>query len=256
MADLIGSPASAWQRAQLSRQPLVSIVLPVLNAQRFLAQALGSIQAQTYQNYELLIVDGGSTDGTAALARQAPGARFMPQTGAGLANAWNTGVRAAQGEYISFIESDDLWFAEKLALQVAHLEQYPKHQYVIAQVQLFLEPGCARPPGLRPEVFEGSHVGRLPGALMARRSLFDQIGLFEERWQVTPDIDWFARLAAEQVPGTELPEVLLFRRIHDSNLSQVAGPVLIKSELLQVLKQNLDRRRRRGSRESLANRDD
>jgi hypothetical protein len=80
--------------------------------------------------------------------------------------------------------------------------------------------------------------------------LFDQIGVFETRWQITPDIEWFARLDADGVPGATLPEVLLYRRIHETNLTQVSGPDLIKSELLQVLKQNMDRRRRRVSQES------
>ena len=228
--------------------PLVSIILPVRNAERFLTQALASVQAQTYQHYELIIVDGESTDNTAALARAAPGARFLPQTGAGLANAWNTGLANTRGELVSFIESDDRWRADKLALQATYLTQHPELQYVTARVQLFLEPGCPRPPELNPAAFEGSHAGRMPGTLMARRTLFDQIGGFEPRWQVSPDIDWFARLAAEAVPGAMLPEVLLYRRIHETNLTQVAGPALIKSELLRVFKQNLDRRRRRAAR--------
>ena len=249
MADLIGSPAAMFVETAMTHPPLVSILLPVLNAERFLAQALDSIQAQTYPHYELIIIDGGSSDGTAALARTAPRARWLAQTGAGLANAWNTGLSAAQGEYISFIESDDLWRADKLDVQVHHLKQHTSFQYVIAQVQLFLEPGCPPPAGLNPDVFAGSHVGRMPGTLMARRALFEQIGMFEDRWRVTPDIDWFARLAAEQVPGAVLPEVLLYRRIHESNLTQVAGPSLVKTELLQLLKQNMDRRRRRAAPE-------
>jgi glycosyltransferase involved in cell wall biosynthesis len=224
--------------------PVVSILLPVLNAQRFLGQALASLEAQTFQDYEVIIVDGGSTDGTAALAQAAPRARFMPQSGPGLASAWNTGLQAARGRYISFIESDDLWSAEKLAWQVSYLEQHPADQFVIGQVQLFLEPGCALPPGLNPAVFEGSHLGRMPGTLMARRALFEQVGLFDPRWQITPDIEWFARLEADAIPGGALPHVLLLRRIHDKNLTQVMGAPLIKTELLRLLKQNLDRRRR------------
>ncbi len=242
-----GSPGAAPSADSPVGQPLVSIILPVLNAERFLAQALASVHAQSYPHYELLIVDGGSTDGTAALAQRAARARFMPQIGAGLASAWNTGLRAAHGPYVTFIEADDLWRSDKLARQVGHLERHPDVQYVIARVQLFLEPGCPPPAGLNPAVFEDSHVGRMPGTLMARRSLFEAIGMFEDRWRVTPDIDWFARLTAERVPGDVLSEVLLRRRIHESNLTQVAGPDLIKSELLHLIKQNMDRRRRGAS---------
>jgi len=208
---------SASMPSPASGQPLVSIILPVLNAERFLAQALASVAAQTYQHYELLIVDGGSTDGTAALARTAAQALFIPQLGTGLANAWNTGLTTARGQYVGFIEADDLWQADKLARQVAYLEAHPEIEYVITQVQLFLEPGCPLPAGLNPAVFETSHLGRMPGTLIARRALFDAIGMFEDRWQVTPDVEWFARLMAEDVPGAALPQVLLRRRIHESN---------------------------------------
>jgi len=249
MADKIVSRTPAPRRGDMRSLPLVSIMLPVLNAERFLPQGLASIHAQSYSNYEVIVVDGGSTDATPALAQHAANVRYLPQAGPGLAGAWNTGLQAARGQYISFLESDDLWSPDKLARQVDYLEQHLDRQYVIGQVRLFLEPGCALPAGLNPAVFEGSHIGRMPGTLMARRGLFDQIGLFEPRWQITPDIDWFARLAAEGVPGAALPDVLLFRRIHETNLTQVAGPRLMKTELLQVLKHNLDRRRQRAAQE-------
>jgi glycosyltransferase involved in cell wall biosynthesis len=168
MENHIGSRDLAPESGTRHSQPLVSVVLPVLNAERFLQQALASIHAQSYPNYEIVVIDGGSTDATRELAQQAARVRLMPQAGSGLANAWNTGLRAARGSYISFLESDDLWATDKLAHQVTHLEQHPNIQYVIGQVKLFLEPGCPPPAGLSPAVFEGSHVGRMPGTLMAR----------------------------------------------------------------------------------------
>ena len=249
MENPTGEAAVAPGSIGLESQPLVSVILPVLNAERFLPQALASIHAQTYPNYEIVIVDGGSTDATRALALQSARVRLLPQAEPGLANAWNTGLEAARGRYISFLESDDLWSPDKLARQVALLDQRPEIQYVIGRVELFLEPGCPLPPGLNPAVFEGIHVGHMPGTLMARRGLFDQIGQFENRWRVTPDVEWFARLDADGVPGVTMPEVVLRRRIHQTNLTQVMGPALIKHELLHVFKQTLDRRRR-GTRES------
>ena len=91
---------------------LVSVIMPVFNAERFVAQALASVAAQTYSPVELLVVDGGSTDGTEALVQAYAAAhgpvRWLRQTGSGLAAAWNSGLAAATGEWVAFLDSDDL----------------------------------------------------------------------------------------------------------------------------------------------------
>lgn len=118
---------------------------------------------------------------------------------------------------------------------------------MIGQVKLFIEPGSNRPASLKADALDGSHIGHMPGTIMVRRELFDTIGLFEPRWQIAPDIEWFARLQDERVPGAALPEVVLYRRVHEANLSQLAGPRRIQGELLQILKLSLDRRRERAA---------
>ena len=222
---------------------MVSIILPVHNAERFVLQALASIHSQIYTAYEIVVIDGGSTDGTATLIRKADKVRFITQPGSGLADAWNAGLAAANGEYICFIDSDDLWPPYKLDIQVAYLEQHPEIEYVVGFVTYFVEPGCQPPPQMRAEIFSGAHVGYMPGTLMARRGLFRRLGGFGAEWEITPDIEWVARMQAEDVPRAVLPQVLLNKRVHETNLSTVAGPALIKRELLRLLKSSLDRRR-------------
>jgi glycosyltransferase involved in cell wall biosynthesis len=228
--------------------PLVSIVLPVLNASRFLEQALASVTAQAYLPNEIVAVDGGSTDGTLDTLAAAPRARVLRQAGQGLPAAWNEGIAAARGQYVCFLDADDLWPANRLDLQIRHLEAQPEALFCIGHVMLFLEPGCRLPATLNPAALAGSHLGHMPGTLMARRALFDQVGVFEMHWRIASDIEWFARLRDAHVPGVELSDVLLYRRIHDANLSQLSGPRLIQGELLQMLRQGL--RRRRAAQES------
>jgi glycosyltransferase involved in cell wall biosynthesis len=217
--------------------------MPVYNAERFVRQALDSIYAQTYDNYEIVAVDGGSTDATPDIVRDGSRVRYLRQVGQGLADAWNSGLAASQGEYICFLDSDDLWPSFKLERQVDYLERHPEHQYVIGYVTLFLEAGCPAPDHFQPQVFATSHIGHMPGTLMARRELFSRLGGFGTEWQITPDIEWFARVWAEGVPSGVLPDVLLNKRIHAANLSTTTGPTLMRRELLHVLKQSLDRRR-------------
>lgn len=233
--------------AAMPRDMLVSVIMPVHNAERFVRQALDSIGAQTYVHYEIVVVDRPSTDRTAGMVDAYPRTRRLVQVGEGLGAAWNTGLAAAQGDLIAFLDSDDLWTPDKLRLQVDYLAAHPTVDYVIAHVDFFLEPGCPRPAGMLPEVLERSHAGQMPGTLLARRSVFDQIGVFETQYGVTVDIEWFARLKAEAVPGAVLPDVVLHKRVHESNLSSLAGWLEYQRHLPRLLKATLDRRRQRAA---------
>jgi glycosyltransferase involved in cell wall biosynthesis len=230
-------------------EELVSVIVPVLNAERYLRAALDSVNAQTYQHIEMVVVDGGSTDGTLSIVRDYPAARWLPQRGAGLADAWNTGLAAAAGSLIAFQDSDDLWERAKLRLQVDYLAANPQAEYVLGHVRLFVEPGQPRPTTIPTVAFEGPHPGRMPGTLLARRRLFDRVGLFDPSYGVSVDIDWFARLDALGAPGGILPDVVLHKRQHGANYSHTAGPAEIGRHLPRLLKQALDLRRSRPPQE-------
>ena len=97
--------------------PVVSVIIAVKNSERYLAQCLDSVAAQTFNDYEVLVVDGKSTDTTESVARSYDKVIFFQQDSEGFANAWNCGVRRARGEFISFIDSDDVWAPHKLERQ-------------------------------------------------------------------------------------------------------------------------------------------
>jgi len=229
----------------------VSVIVPVFNAERFVAQALASVAAQTYRDFELLVVDGGSTDGTEARvqahAAQHGPVRWVRQAGTGLAAAWNSGLAAATGEWVAFLDSDDLWSPDKLERQAAYLRAHPEAAFVIGQVQFFLEPGCPPPPTMKPEVFAGDYLARMPGALLARRTLFDEVGAFDTSFGVATDMEWFARVMALEIPSGAVEGVVIRKRVHETNLSAVSGPDQITRELPRLLKRALDERRRRAA---------
>src|SRR5438874_24565 len=111
--------------------PLVSIVIAVKNAERYLIQALDSVERQTYSVRETIVVDGQSTDGSLRIVQSYPRVRCVPQVGNGLANAWNIGIDAARGQFIAFLDSDDLWPPHKLALQIEHFVGDPVSDCVV-----------------------------------------------------------------------------------------------------------------------------
>lgn len=225
--------------------PLVSVVIAVRNGEAFLGEAIASVLAQTWTALEIIVVDGNSTDRSREIAGGFSGVTVLVQAGTGLGSAWNEGVRAARGAYIALLDSDDLWEPSKLARQVSALEADSECGFALAHMRFFLMDGAALPPGFARIDLDKAHAGPFPSVLLARKTLFDDVGLFEEQWAVSADVEWFRRVYDSGVRGVTLPDVLMRRRIHAANLSyHHPDGRSFKRELLSILKTSLDRRRK------------
>lgn len=226
----------------------VSVVMPVFDSARFLPEALASIAAQTQAPFEVIIVDGPSTDATPEIARAFPGARYLRQTGKGMWNALNEGIDAAGGEAIAFLSADDLWAPEKTAVQVAAFLRDSDVDYVGAHTRFVAIEGEPFSAAFRPELLLGAHASFFPEVLMVRRRLFDRLGRFDETLEITADVEWLSRLREARVATTILPEVLLTKRLHGDNLStRASSGARLNRELLRIVRDKLARRREDGS---------
>lgn len=221
----------------------ISCVLSVYNGERFLAEALDSILAQSHPPLEIIVVDDGSTDSTPeVIARYGGRVRYQRQENAGPAAARNAGLDLAAGELIAFLDADDLWHPEKLALQLACLRERPDLQIVIAHVQNIWM------PELREEEERlGNHRLKtpLPGyvfqAMLARRSVFEKVGRLNPAFRVSEDSDWFRRALDCGVVLEVLPETLVYRRFHSANTSR--NQEVLRAGLVDVVHAALLRRR-------------
>ena len=227
--------------------PLVSVIVPVLDGAAFLAEALASVAAQTYAPVETIVVDDGSRDASAGIAARAPGVRLLRQANAGVAAARNRGVREAAGEVLAFLDQDDRFTPDKLAVQVAALLAEPDLGFCLAHQRLFLDGLAAPPSWVRPEWLAGPIPGILPGTLVVRRAAFARIGSFVESEPIGSDSDWFMRARDLAVPSRMLDDVLLERRIHADNQSAKvrAGHL----QLLRSVRRSLGRKRDAAPRE-------
>ena len=223
----------------------MSVVIAVKNAAAYFAECLDSVAAQTFVNVEVVVVDGGSTDETVEIAKSYRGVRLLRQTRTGLWNAWNYGIRRSRGSLIAFLDSDDRWTPNKLAAQVAMLNDRPDLEGVIGKVRFFVEPGTTPPRSFRTRVLGADHVAPMPGALLARRRLFDRVGHWRENWVTASDIDWFLRLSDSGTPIGVVDEVVILKRVHDRNLSSLlAADAVYPRELLRLLHASILRKRR------------
>jgi len=220
---------------------LTSVILAVRNGERFIASALQSVVEQNYTPKEILVIDGHSDDGTAEIARAFPEVRVIPQIGRGIADAYNLGIRCARGEFVSFISHDDIWSAGKLAQQVQFLVEHPRVEYVTGRVKFFIEPGCPIPYGFRKELLDGDHVGHIMETLVARRTLFDRVGVFDCSLTTAEDVDWFNRARQMGIPTAATPAVVLHKRVHGGNSSLNVAEN--NANLLRVLRNSVARKR-------------
>jgi glycosyltransferase involved in cell wall biosynthesis len=222
--------------------PLVSVIVAVFNGQAFLRAALQSIFDQDYSPLDVIVIDDGSTDNTAAIARSFKEARYFYQPNQGVAVARNTGLEKAKGEYISFLDADDLWSPNKLTLQIGYHLQHPEIECSFVKLINFLEPGIEKPWWLRDDQLHIGQVDYSPGTLVVRRAVFDRIGVFDPVYRVGEDTDWFARAVDAGVPIGVLTDVVMRRRIHGGNLSYAAPAVRLHT-LAKILKASIDRKR-------------
>lgn len=222
--------------------PRVSVILPVYNGEDFLAEALGSLPNRQDVLLEIIVIDDGSTDGTARIVDAwGPCCIYRKQPNAGPAAARNAGLRLANAPVVGFIDADDLWPAEKLETQLRYLDSHPEVDVVVGTVQWL-----RRVTGSDDFAPVGRPIsGAQLGCGLFRRAVFDRVGLFDSSLRYSEDIDWLMRAREQGVTFAALPQVGLCYRHHESSMTY--GKSTSSLNLLQVFKRSLDRRRGTGT---------
>ena len=226
----------------------VSAIIPVFNGARFLTDALASIRAQDVLPDEIIVVDDGSSDGSAELARGL-GTEIQVlahPANLGLSSARNTGVEAAQGELISFLDVDDLWLPGKTNIQLDLMNRDSDVDVVIGRTQKLRL--VREVDGQREfERWSEPEPALSLGASLIRRRAFDLIGKFDTSLAFTLDWDWFMRGREQGVVIRMHSDVVQFYRRHGSNMSEDVDEG--NKDTLRMLKMSLARRRQDPSTE-------
>jgi glycosyltransferase involved in cell wall biosynthesis len=224
-------------------KPLATCIIPAYQAERYLPALLGSALAQTWPHLEIIVVDDGSSDGTADLARKYdPSIKVIQQPNGGPAVARNTGLTAASGKFIGFADADDLMEPEKFEAQIEFLLASPQLGYSICLMQNFVSEELTESVRIRdPRLLEVMRSYSF-GGLIATRETFDRVGSVNPDLGHADDTDWIGRADEAGVAHGVVERVLYRRRLHDSNRSQQLGGDS-REEYLRLIKAKLDRRR-------------
>ena len=208
--------------------PAVSVIIPAYNAEAFLARAIRSVEAQTYRDFEILVVDDGSTDGTADVARGFVGVRYVCGSHKGEAGARNLGLEEATAERVAFVDADDEWLPEKLSRQIAFMERLESSFsytdcYLVRDDDRVRLSTLARPRSgeiLSPLIDDWlDQAFLLPTEVVASRELLQRAGGFEEGLPTPGHVDYglWLKLALRGTRFDYLDEPLaLWYRGHES----------------------------------------
>ncbi len=216
---------------------LISVIIPVFNGEKYLAAAIRSVLAQDYRPIQVIVVDDGSTDNSATVARSFDQVEYHFQNHGGVATALNTGIYAAKGSFIAFLDADDLWMEGKLNKQIAAFEDDPDLSIVLGGVEQFRE---IAPDGT--SVSLGTFKGYLKITMLIRRSALFKVGMFDPQWKTGDFIDWYIRATEQRLKTLMVTEILARRRIHETNMGIRERDQQV--DYARILKRALERRRR------------
>jgi glycosyltransferase involved in cell wall biosynthesis len=230
----------------LPAAPTVSVIIPAYNAAQLIRPTVLSALSQTHPQTEVIVVDDGSRDDTAALAESFAGVKCIRQVNMGVSAARNTGAAAATGQYLAFLDADDVWHPAKLALQVKDMEA---HQGIALSRTHFRESqwtqhefdSCFESPVSQivehlSESFLNPYFAT--STVMVRRSAFESVGGFDTELRIAEDVDFYLRILASDHRVLVLPQPVVFKRPVKGSLgdNSEAGYV----QLLRVYDRYLD----------------
>lgn len=209
--------------SQVNRTPLVSIVIPCYNQGRYLSKAIESVHKQTYNNYEIIVVDDGSEDDTKSVASGYTNVSYVYQKNQGLAAARNTGIDISKGSLLVFLDSDDWLIPEALETNIEYILQQPELAFVSGAYMLFYELENKVRKVIQEikddnyvHMLKGNYVGMI-ATVMFRKWIFDSFK-YDTSLKVCEDYDLFLQIV-RKYPAIQHDKMIAVYRIHDKNLS-------------------------------------
>jgi glycosyltransferase involved in cell wall biosynthesis len=220
----------------MNQRATITVIIPAYNCEQYIAQALDSVLGQTYPAHEIIVVDDGSTDGTRR-ALDAYGSQiiYIYQQNSGAAAARNTGIRRATGEFIAFLDADDLWLPQILELQIDYFAKHPSCGLVYTDMTVFDSSGIIHesvrewlgmnmPTGyVFPQLFWETLF--CPSSVLCRRECFDAVGLFDSTLRHGDDYQMWLRVARRFEFGCVDKPLMMYRQ-HAEMLTRKVGKKL------------------------------
>lgn len=220
----------------------ISVIIPCYNAAPYVREAIDSVLGQTYKCHEIIVIDDGSTDDSAAIvANYGTAVTLVQQANQGIAATRNQGLKLAQGNLLAFLDADDYWPADSVEARLTELRATPGLDGVFGLIDAFISPDLSSVQQQAITEMPAVQAGRLAGSLLVKRQVFEKVGNFNADLQVGETMDWLARTQEQGIRFGQVSDIVLRRRIHTTNT--VRKTQRLQADYLQVLRAAIERRR-------------
>jgi glycosyltransferase involved in cell wall biosynthesis len=221
----------------------IEVVIPVFNSERFIREGVESVLNQSGDYVEKIwLINDGSEDKTGEILEQLQQThsliRAIHQENKGVSAALNRGISEVTGDWIAFMDADDLWLPGKLSAQIELLEKQPELQAIFVNLEEFVDFPSGEKQPYKARESGGEWLSR--STFLCKKSLFDQFGFFDEQLKVGEFIDWFQRVRNSGIKHHYIPQVLAKRRIHGGNLTLKVN----KQDYLSLIRKQLAARKK------------
>lgn len=226
----------------MKNNPLISVIIPVFNGEKYLVEAIESILAQSYVPLEIILIDDGSTDTTSEIAKQYNEVNYHFRQHRGLSATLNYGIAKANGDFFAFLDADDIWIKDKLVKQMKAFNQHPNIDMVFGHFFEFNSPDISIADRKKVKIKSGVYPGHFKGAMLIKERSFFKVGLFDNQWIVGDFIDWYKRSLEKGLKSFMIPEVVFKRRVHKDNMG--IREKNSRKDFVHILKNALDRQKK------------
>lgn len=220
---------------------MISVIVATYQRANYLRTTLESIFDQTYGDLEVIVIDDGSTDNTQAVVESFAECRYFYQENRGVSHAKNLGVQYADGEYVSFLDSDDYWHPEKLGRQIDFFADNPETELLFSHAVQFITEEISEEDKSKLYCPSTPVPAQVSSTLLTLKETFNKVGGFNQDLAVSVEVDWYLRAKSLGLKIEILPDVLLYRRVHPNNSGYLNKDK--KKQHVGVIKAHLDRMR-------------
>jgi glycosyltransferase involved in cell wall biosynthesis len=223
---------------------LISVIMPVYNTEKYVRESIESVLSQTYKNIEIICINDGSLDSSLSIL-ESFGDKIITincKNNCGQSEARNKGVHMAKGEYLAFIDADDIWESKKLEIQLKQFISNPNLDISFTNMKCFISPELS-------EDIKSHYIcpvdivaGYIPSTVFIKNTSFKKVGYFDPKWKEGEFIDWLVKAKDIGLKQYFHEDVLLSRRIHETNIGAIKKPET-RDNYLKIIRESLERRK-------------
>lgn len=228
----------------MNQDKLISIIIPVFNTGKYLKEAIDSVFFQTYKNFEIICINDCSTDNSLKILSLYKDKITIINNDVNMGASYsrNVGIKASLGDFIAFLDADDLWDKSKLEKQMTFFKEDKDLDICFTLMKSFISPDLSQDSKNLKYCPKENQPAHIPSSCIIKKSSFLKVGFLDEKYKNADFVDWLNRAKENKLKILTIDEVLISRRIHETNIS-ISNKSIVHSEYIKTIRESLKRKK-------------